>query len=97
MSFQTACRHDIAGRNAGRENKNSNVVIIGGGLIGAAVAYYLSKENVSVTILERRGVASGTSGACSGKIWFSTKKPGLHLELALVSSELHRQIVNELE
>ena len=80
-----------------KKNKNADAVVIGGGLIGAAVAYYLSKENVSVTVLERSGVASGTSGACSGKIWFSTKKPGLHLELALVSSELHRQIVNELE
>jgi sarcosine oxidase subunit beta len=80
-----------------KKNMNADAVVIGGGLIGAAVAYYLSKENVSVTVLERSGVASGTSGACSGKIWFSTKRPGLHLELALVSSELHRQLVNELE
>jgi sarcosine oxidase subunit beta len=77
--------------------RNTDAVVIGGGLIGAAVAYYLSKENISVTVLEQCGIASGTSGACSGKIWFSTKKPGLHLELALVSSELHRQLADELE
>jgi len=75
---------------------HTDVVVIGGGLIGSAIAYYLSGEGVGVTLVERKGIASGTSGACSGKIWFSTKKPGLHLKLALESSSMHRALMKKM-
>ncbi len=32
---------------------NAEVVIIGGGIIGCATAYYLAKEGVSVIVLEK--------------------------------------------
>ncbi len=36
----------------------SDVVIVGGGAAGCAVAYYLAKQGVKATIIEREGIAS---------------------------------------
>jgi len=48
-------------------NKTADVVIIGGGAIGCAVAYYLAKEGASVILLEKTGgLLYGASGACHG-------------------------------
>jgi D-hydroxyproline dehydrogenase subunit beta len=40
----------------------SDVVIVGGGIIGAACAYELSRSGASVTLLERDELAAGASG-----------------------------------
>jgi glycine/D-amino acid oxidase-like deaminating enzyme len=47
-------------------SSTSEVVICGGGVIGAAIAYYLGKRGVHVTIIEADAVASGASGAAAG-------------------------------
>jgi len=44
----------------------ADVVIVGGGIIGCATAYYLSKAGASVTLLERDEVAGAASGAAAG-------------------------------
>lgn len=41
---------------------SSRVVICGGGIIGAATAYYLSRLGVPSTIVERDAVAGAASG-----------------------------------
>jgi glycine/D-amino acid oxidase-like deaminating enzyme len=38
------------------------IVIIGGGIIGAATAYYLARRDVGVTVIERLGIACAASG-----------------------------------
>ncbi|MDA1002999.1 MAG: FAD-dependent oxidoreductase [Chloroflexi bacterium] len=43
-----------------------HVVICGGGVIGATIAYELAKRGVAATIIEADGVASGASGAAAG-------------------------------
>jgi glycine/D-amino acid oxidase-like deaminating enzyme len=45
-----------------------SVVICGGGVIGASVAYELARRGVQATIVEADGVASGASGAAAGII-----------------------------
>ena len=45
-----------------------DIVIIGGGIIGAACAHELSGRGLSVTLVERDGLASGASGRNQG--WF---------------------------
>ena len=54
----------------------ADVVIIGGGIIGTSIAYYLSKKGVKdVLLLERSLLGSGTTAKCVGGIrtQFSTR------------------------
>ena len=46
----------------------SDVLVIGGGVIGLAVAYYLAKAGPSVTVVERGGVGREASGANVGLV-----------------------------
>ncbi len=73
--------------------KSADVIIIGGGIIGTAIAYFLSCRKVKVTLLEKADLTSGSSGACDGALFMQTKKPGVHLKLALESIAM----LNELQ
>lgn len=75
---------------------DSDVAVIGGGVIGCAVAYYLSKQGAEVTIIERAAVGSGASSVNSGVISMATKKPGLSLDLAMASQRLYPALAAEL-
>ena len=74
----------------------TDVAVIGGGVIGCAVAYYLAKRGARVTIIEQSVVGSGASSANSGAIAMATKKPGLSLDLALASQRLYPALGAEL-
>lgn len=64
---------------------SSEVVVIGGGVIGCAVAYYTAKKGLAVTVVEREDLCTGSSGACDTAIHLQAKNPGLHLKMALES------------
>jgi len=51
-------------------NKNSaDVVIVGGGIIGCATAYYLAKLGVAnIVVIERDYLASGSTGRCGAGV-----------------------------
>ena len=46
--------------------QSSEVVIVGGGVAGCAVAYFLSLAGVKATIIEREGISSQASGFSAG-------------------------------
>jgi sarcosine oxidase subunit beta len=75
---------------------SSEVVIIGGGVIGAATAYFLTKEGAEVMIVEAEDLAAGASGACDGFISLQAKQLGDHLALALESAKLFPAIAEDL-
>jgi len=52
----------------------TDILIIGGGVIGGASAYYLSKKGYKVTVIEKSGIAAGSSGACDGFLFLQSKK-----------------------
>lgn len=66
----------------------ADVVIIGGGIIGTSIAYYLSKKGVKdVLLLEKCFLGAGTTGKCVGGIrtQFSTK---INIEFSLLSRKI---------
>lgn len=77
-----------------------DVAIIGAGIVGAAIARALSRDGVSVVVLERAAAAAGTSGQGEGNLLVSDKAPGRELELALHANgrwiELAAELADEL-
>ena len=78
--------------------ETSDVVIIGGGAAGSAVAYYLSLAGVKATVVEREGVASQASGFSAGGLnpLQGAEIPGRLEELAWESYLLHLALWEEL-
>ena len=76
----------------------AEVVICGGGVIGAAIAYFLGKRGVRSLIVEADGIASGASGAAAGLL--SAPPAGADdrppAELQRRSLEMHRALASSL-
>src|SRR3954470_10217763 len=73
-----------------------DVVVVGGGIVGAACAYALAGAGVRVRLLERAYVASGSSGACEGNVLAWDKELERELPLALRSAKLWERLAREL-
>lgn len=69
----------------------ADAVVIGAGIVGAAVAAYLSAGGRAVCVIDRSGPLGGTSAAGEGNILVSDKLPGPELDLALRSDRLWRE------
>ena len=73
-----------------------HVVVCGAGIMGAATAYFLTQRGVSVTLVERTGVACAASGKSGGFLaldWCDDSSLG---PLARASFALHAQLAREL-
>jgi glycine/D-amino acid oxidase-like deaminating enzyme len=66
-----------------------DVLVIGGGIVGAASAYHLAGRGASVVLLEADDLASGATGRNLGYIWVHTRRPGAELDLVM---HLRRQL-----
>ncbi|HHY70787.1 MAG TPA: FAD-binding oxidoreductase [Thermoanaerobacterales bacterium] len=77
--------------------KSADAVIVGGGVIGTSIAYYLSKKGIKPILLERDDLASGSSGACDIDIILQSKNPGIHLQLAMESAKMYKTLADELD
>ena len=78
--------------------QTQDVVIVGGGAAGCAVAYYLAKVGVKSTIIERDGIAANASGYSAGGLnpLEGAGIPGPLGPLAIRSYRMHAQIAPEL-
>lgn len=76
----------------------SNIVIVGGGIIGCSTAYYLTKlGHRNVTLIEAVEVAHAASGRAGGFLaldWCDGQKTGA---LARRSYSLHKQLAESLD
>lgn len=79
------------------QKNHFDVLIIGGGIIGASIAYYTSKKGLSVGILESQTVASGTTSKCDGNVLLIDKEPGFDSNMAIKSQALIKELAGELE
>jgi glycine/D-amino acid oxidase-like deaminating enzyme len=70
-----------------------DVVVVGGGIIGAACAYELARAGASVALLEREELAAGASGRNNG-LWVTPTDP-LLLPMARASLGRYLEIAEE--
>ncbi|WP_340084137.1 FAD-dependent oxidoreductase [Siminovitchia sp. FSL H7-0308] len=77
--------------------KHCDVFIIGGGIIGCAIAYYVSKSGRQVTLVEKGDFVSGTSSRCDGNILAIDKDPGFDSQMSLVSQKLVADLSRQLD
>ncbi len=74
---------------------NPDVVVIGGGIIGTCCAYYLAKEGLKVTLVERGEICSEASKSSQGHL-FLWELPEINIILAKASIKLYWQLNKEL-
>ncbi len=70
-----------------RENLITDYAIIGGGITGALVAWYLSQAGVSVVLLDRRHIGMGSTCASTSMLQYEIDTP--LYELAQIVGEAH--------
>jgi glycine oxidase len=78
--------------------QTSDVVVIGGGIIGLTVAYYLAREHMQVTLIERGAVGREASWAAAGYLSYQGERnpPGPRLDLARRSCLMYDGWMEEL-
>lgn len=79
--------------------ENPDVVIVGAGVIGCSVAYYLSKEGAKVTLLDREAIGSGASAHATGSLSLlgAEFSPGPSFNFALAAHREFPDLVSSLE
>src|SRR5213080_4174301 len=77
----------------------TDVLIIGGGITGCAIAYYLRQSNVDVTVLDQGEIGAQASRAAAGLLapLGSLSGPGPFADLLLASWNMFPSLVAELE
>lgn len=76
-----------------------NVAVVGGGVIGCAIAYYLQRAGASVTVIERGVIGGEASGAAAGMLVAPLEDAGNSplLELQGASLRLYPDLLPEIE
>lgn len=74
----------------------TDVVVIGGGIIGTAITYYLTKAGKKVVLTEKNYLVNGASGACDQGVLLQSKTPDEHLKLAICSLNMYQELGKEL-
>ncbi|UCE56248.1 MAG: FAD-binding oxidoreductase [Desulfobacterales bacterium] len=80
-----------------KSNTIADAVVIGGGVVGTAITYFLARNNMEVILVEKGAIASGTSGRCEGDVLVSDKVHGFDCRLTKLSQDLFPEIANELD
>ncbi len=75
---------------------DSDVIVVGAGIVGTACARSLARAGMRVTIVDRGAVAGGTTGHGEGNLLVSDKKPGPELDIAQYSARLWATVSAEL-
>jgi sarcosine oxidase subunit beta len=77
--------------------REAEVVVIGGGVVGSATAYFLAQAGKKVVLVDKGYKAGEASAANAAFVWSITRKPGIDIRLARHSFSIHRQLQDELD
>jgi len=82
--------------------KKYDAVIIGAGVIGCSIAFFLARESkgkFKVALVDRNIVGDEASGGAAGMLaaQIETEAPGPFLDLQIQSREIFKGLVGELE
>ena len=94
-----AYREGLASADKAVNMETTDVLIIGGGVIGCAVAYFLRKLHIDVTLLERGEIGGEASGAAAGLLapLGPLSGPGSFADLVLAGFFALTSLIPELE
>lgn len=78
---------------------SADVIIVGGGAIGCAIAYFLARAGVKCTVVERSTIGGEASTAAAGMLapLGESSGPGPFLDLGLKSLALYPSLAKELK
>jgi len=74
----------------------TSVLVVGGGLVGTATAYFAARDGMRVTLLEQQHVGYGASGRNPGFVWLHCRNPGWALEISLGGRALYDDLARDL-
>ena len=79
--------------------ETADVVVVGAGVIGCSVAYYLAREGIKVILLEGEAIGSGASAHATGSLSLlgAEFSPGPSFEMARAAYDEFPELVSELE
>jgi glycine/D-amino acid oxidase-like deaminating enzyme len=75
---------------------STRVVVVGGGIVGCAVAYFAARDGMQVTLFEREHVGYGASGRNPGFVWLHCRNPGFGLDVSRAGRALYADLLEDL-
>ena len=80
------------------QTDGTDVIIVGAGVIGCAIAYLLSKEGMKVVIVDKDSLGDHASGTAPGLLSrFSLAREGVIPSLARKSFQMHKELYQQLK
>lgn len=76
---------------------SADVVVVGGGIVGAACAYELTRAGASVVLCEQGDLGEAASGRNPGFVWIHTRRPGVQLTLAKRTRARYETLAEEID
>jgi glycine oxidase len=79
--------------------KTADVIVVGAGVVGCSVAYYLAREGAKVILVEKEAIGSGASAHATGSLSLlgTEFSPGPSFQLALAGYREFPDLVRWLE
>jgi glycine/D-amino acid oxidase-like deaminating enzyme len=73
----------------------ATAIVIGSGIVGASVAYFLAKRGIAVQLMEAVSPAAEATGAADGAVSVASKKSGPMMQAALKGVALFGELADE--
>src|SRR5699024_10608604 len=74
----------------------SNILVIGGGVVGTSIAWQLARKGAHVTLIEERAIAAAASGASAGGVRQQGRDPR-EMPLAIAAINRWTHLEDELD